>query len=74
MVARLHLPHAIEVRLHAHQIDVVILTPQTVGTVGALDGSPSLSVGFPIQGEAMDAARSASQGAHYHADVSYLLP
>ncbi len=34
----------------------------------------SLSVGFSTQDEAMDVARSAPQGAHYHADVIYLLP
>ncbi len=33
-----------------------------------------LSVGFSTQEEAMDVARSAPQGAHYHADVIYLLP
>ncbi len=27
-----------------------------------------------IQDEAMDVARSAPQGAHYHADAIYLLP
>ncbi len=40
-----------------------------------LSSSLSLSVGFSIQDEAMDVARSAPQGAHYyHADVIYLLP
>ncbi len=33
----------------------------------------SLSEGFSIQDEAMDVARSASQGPHYHADVICLL-
>ncbi len=32
-----------------------------------------LSVGFSIQDEAVDVARSAPQGAHYHADAIYLL-
>ncbi len=32
------------------------------------------SVGFSIQDEAMDVARSAPQGAHHHVDVIYLLP
>ncbi len=32
------------------------------------------AVGFSIQDEAMRVARSAPQGAHYHADVIHLLP
>ncbi len=44
--------------------NVVILTLETVGTVG----------GFSIQDEAMDVVRSAPQGAHYHVGVIYLLP
>ncbi len=47
-----------------HKADVVILTLETEGTVGL-----SLAVGFSIQGEAIDVARSAPQGAHYHVDV-----
>ncbi len=39
-----------------------------------LSGSLSLSVGFSIQDEAMDVARSTPQEAHYHTDVIYLLP
>ncbi len=40
-----------------------------------LSSSLSLLVGFSIQDEAMDVARSAPQGAHYyHEDVIYLLP
>ncbi len=38
-----------------------------------LSRSLSLSVGLFIQGEAIDVAQSAPQGAHYHADVIYLL-
>ncbi len=38
-----------------------------------MGSSHSWSVGLPIQDEAMDAARSAPQLAHYHADVIYLL-
>ncbi len=30
-----------------------------------------MSIGFSIQDEAMGVARSAPQGAHYHADVIY---
>ncbi len=45
------------------KIDVVILTSETVGTVG-----------FSIHDEAMDVARSAPQGTHYYVDVIYLLP
>ncbi len=37
-----------------------------------LSSSLSLSVDFSIQDEAMDVARSAPQGAHYHVDVIYL--
>ncbi len=52
-----------------HKADVVILTLETEGTVGL-----SLAVGFSIQGEDMDVARSAPQGTHYHVGVIYLLP
>ncbi len=38
-----------------------------------LSTSPSLSIGFSIQDEAMDAARSAPHGAHYYVDVINLL-
>ncbi len=34
MVTRLHLPHAIVVRLHVHKSNFVILTPETAVTVG----------------------------------------
>ncbi len=34
LVTRLHLPHAIEVRLHMCKSNVVILTPETADTVG----------------------------------------
>ncbi len=33
-VTRIHLPHALEVRLHMCTIDVVILKPQMTGTGG----------------------------------------
>ncbi len=33
-MTRLHLPHAIVVGLHVRKINVVVLTPETVGTVG----------------------------------------
>ncbi len=59
-MTRLRLPHAIVVRLHVRKRNVVILTPER-------------AVGFSIQDEAMDIARSAPQGAHYHAVVIYLL-
>ncbi len=39
-----------------------------------LSSSPSLSVGLSIQNDAMYVARSAPQGAQYHADVIYLFP
>ncbi len=74
MVTRLHLPHAIVERLHVRKSNVVILTPETAGLGWCLSSNLSLSVGFSIQDEAMDVARSAPQGApYYHADAIYLL-
>ncbi len=70
MVTRLQQPHAIVVRLHIRKSNVVILTPETAGTVVSL----SVSLGFYVQDEAMDIARSASKGAHYHQGAIYLLP
>ncbi len=61
-------------RLHVRKINVVTLTPETMDFIWCLSSSLSLSVGFSIQDEPMDVARSAPQGAHYHADVIYLLP
>ncbi len=74
MVTRLHLPHAIVVRLHVRKSNVVILTPGTAVNRWCLSSRLSLSVGFSIQEEAVDVARSTPQGAHYHVDVIYLLP
>ncbi len=34
ILTRLHLPHAIVVRLHVHKSNVVILTPETAVDVG----------------------------------------
>ncbi len=70
----LHLPHAIVVKLNVCEINVVILTSETAAQQMRLSSSLSFSVGFFIQDEAMDVARSAPLGAHYHADVIYLLP
>ncbi len=42
--------------------------------VWCLSSGLSFLVGLSIQDEAVDVARSAPQGAHYHADVIYLLP
>ncbi len=61
----LNLPRVLEVRLHAHKINVVIL---------GLRSSPSLTVGFSILDEAIDVARTAPQGVHYHTDDTYVLP
>ncbi len=72
LVTRLHLPHAIVVRLRSRKSNVVILTPESAGTIDVC--AVALSVGFSIQDEVMDVARSAPQGAHYHVDVIYLLP
>ncbi len=74
LVTRLQLPHAVVVRLHVRQNGIVILIPQTVVYSWCLSSSLSLSVRFSIQDEAMDVARSAPQGAHYYADVTYLPP
>ncbi len=62
-VTRLHLPHAIEVRLHVCKIKVVSI----------LNGG---AVAYPCRlDETMDVAWSAPHGAHYyHTDVIYLLP
>ncbi len=73
MVTRLHLPHTIIVRLHVRKSNVVILIQETAVKRWCLSRSLSLSVGFSIQNEAVDVARSAPQGAHYHADVINLL-
>ncbi len=73
MVTRLHLPLAIVVGLHVRKSNVVILKPEMAVNRWCLSSSLSLSVGFSIYDEAMDVARSAPQGAHYHADV-ILLP
>ncbi len=64
LVTRLHLPHAIVVRLHVRKS----------GRSWCLSSSLSLSVGLSIQDEAMDVARSAPREVHYHAHVIYLLP
>ncbi len=74
MVTRLHLPHAIVVRLHMRKIYVVVLIPETAVNRWCLSSSLSMSVGFSIQDEAVDVARSVPQGAHYHADAIYLPP
>ncbi len=63
-MTRLDLPHAIVVRLHVHKADVVILTPETTGTVG---------VGLLV-GLSMDLAQYTPEGVHCHADVFHLLP
>ncbi len=36
LVTRFHLPQAIVVRLHANEVDVAIITPETAGSVGGL--------------------------------------
>ncbi len=65
-VISLHMPHAIVLRLLAHLVDAVILTPETVDKVGVLSSSLCLSVGFSIQDEVTDVAWFAPQEAHYH--------
>ncbi len=50
MVTRLHLLHAIVVRLHAHYIDVVILTPETADIVGVLSSSLSRTKPWMLPG------------------------
>ncbi len=63
MVTRLHLPHATVMELHVRKSNVVILKLETADIVGVLSRSLSLSVGFSIQDEVGDVARSAPQGA-----------
>ncbi len=74
LLFKIHLPHEIEVRLDMHKTDVAILTPETVDLIWYLSSSLSLPAGFSIQDEAMDVARPAPQGSHFHADVIDLLP
>ncbi len=57
-----HLPHAVVVRLYAHEAGVVILTSET-----------RKQLVFE-QYAILDVALSAPQGDHYHADVIDLLP
>ncbi len=73
LATRLRLPHATEVRLHEQKNERVYPHTGNDGHSWCLSSSLYLSVGFSIQDEAMDIARSAPQGAHYHADVIYLL-
>ncbi len=47
--------------------------PRNGGFNWCLGSSPSLSVGFSIQDEALGVARSAPRGGHYHADFIDLL-
>ncbi len=47
LVTILDLPYAMVVRLHAHEVSVVTLTPLTVGSIW-------WSVGLSIQDKAMD--------------------
>ncbi len=53
--------HAIVVRLHVRKINVVILTPETAGTF-LFEEQAIFSVGFSMQDEGMDVARSAPRG------------
>ncbi len=55
------------------KMDVIFLTPKTVNIVGVFCSTLALSVGVSMQDEAVDVIRAAPQGAHYHADVIYLL-
>ncbi len=73
MATRLHLPHAIEKRLHVHKIDVVILTPETAGSIGVLTVTNQLLVGFAIKNETMNVARSTPLVNDYHAGFIYVL-
>ncbi len=53
------------------KINVVILTPETADIGGVLSSSLSFSIGFSIEDEAVDVARSAAQGVHCDADVRF---
>ncbi len=61
-------------KLQVPKSNVVILTPGNSGQRWCLSSSLFLSIGFSIQDEAMNVARSAPQGAHYHVDFIYMLP
>ncbi len=57
--------NANEVRLHTHEVGVVILTPETDGLNWCLGSRPSRSIGFSIQGEAVESALS-ERGSSYN--------
>ncbi len=52
---------------------MTITTQSPCSTFPSGNYSPGLQIFLTIR-EAMDVAQSAPQGAHYHADVIYLLP
>ncbi len=51
ILIRLHLPYALVVRLHVHEVTVVILAPEAVGLMLRLSSSQSWSVGLSIPDE-----------------------
>ncbi len=64
-MTRFHLSYTTVVSFYAHQIGVVVITPETVVSVG---------VWVVINPGWMDGALSATQGIHYSVNVFYLLP
>ncbi len=56
-----------------HKAEVVILTLVTADTDG-VSAVASLVGRMFCSEQAMDSARSSPHGAHYHADIIYLLP
>ncbi len=56
-----------ETRLHAHKVEIAILTLETVVAVWCLSSSPPRSVGYSVQ----DTRLIRATGAHYRAGVIY---
>ncbi len=72
-MTKLHLLHKIAVRLHVHEAQRCYLYIGSGGHNWCFSSNLSLSVGFFIQYEAMDATRSALQSTYYHVDYDLAL-
>ncbi len=73
-MTRPHLPHAIVVKLLARKVDDGILLPEIAGLVGVGSSSPPRVVGFVIQGEHVEIARSADVILHCTRLISARFP
>ncbi len=62
LAAWVHLPHAIAVRSHVHEVGIVILTPETAGLIWCLSRNRFRSVGLSIPEETANVARSSPPG------------